>query len=88
MMKPRRDEIVPGSFWGSDVKNRRLDFQKAVFVQILMGKTDDFGPDAKIVEHRRAAEVEIAILKSRVFQSVGFIGDDERSRLRFVDKGQ
>ncbi|OPZ82145.1 MAG: hypothetical protein BWY76_02806 [bacterium ADurb.Bin429] len=82
----RRHQEVARAFRGGLDEQRRLDFQKALFVQIFARRVRHLVTQRQVAQHAGVAQVQIAITQAQVLIHLGrvLIVDGERGRLRGI----
>ncbi len=84
----RGDQEVAGALRGRARQHGSLDFEKAPLVQHLPHAERDFVAQDEVLEHDRAAQVEVAVLEPELLGRVGAVLDDEGRRFGPRQEGQ
>jgi len=92
-------QVIPRALGRAGRQHGRLDFHKPPRIEKLADALKDAVPGNQVVLHRRAADVQIAVLEPQVFRHIAaacgrcarhhrLVGNGERQRIRFGEHSQ
>ena len=80
-----RHKVVTGAFRSGSGQNRGLDFDKAVFIEVLTGNHADTMTHHQILLQYRSSQIQISVLESCILGRGGVVRDVNRGCFSGVD---
>ena len=85
-MHAARHEVVARPFRRGFREHRRLDFEEALFVEVLPDRHRHAVAHDDVPLHARPAQIDVAVLQPRLLRHLHVVANHEGGRLRFVEQ--